>query len=147
MKWNEYPNTKPQNEGYYVVRFDKKVCGYRYGFCCFGLCPNGEYKFSFGVSDVSITHWGDNAEFEETRVMLKRPSNETLIRNFLNEYSGEELAKRFAEFFTDEEMKEILFENMSEASKQGLADDEWDDYCFAKDCEREDRLWRSGYYS
>lgn len=148
MKWNEYPNTKPEKEGLYIVRFDEKVRGYRYGFRSYILvCPNGEYKFSKGVGDANITHWADYTEFQESALMLKRPSNYELVRQYLDEYTGVGLGEIFVDLFTDDEMKQILMEKMSDASFQGIADDEWDDICFKADCEREDNLWRSGYYS
>ena len=140
MKWNNIKETKPSEYKCYVVRIEGKD-----GFYGCLYAPK-EGSFSCAYSD-RITHWAERHEFNKAFETMKRPSNETLIRNFLNEYSGEELAKRFAEFFNDDEMKEILLEKMSESSKQALADDEWDDYCFKADCEREDRLWRSGYYS
>ena len=88
MKWNEYPNTKPKKEGFYTVRFDEKVRGYRYGFRSYNLCPDGEYKFSKGVGDTNITHWADYTEFQESALMLKRPSNTELVRQYLDEYTG-----------------------------------------------------------
>lgn len=147
MKWNEYPNAKPEKEGFYVVRFKDEVNGFRYGYRSFNLCPDGEYKFSKGVGDTNITHWADYTEFQESALMLKRPSNVELVRQYLDEYTGVGLGEIFVDLFTDDEMKQILMEKMSDASFQGIADDEWDDICFKADCEREDRLWRSGYYS
>ena len=147
MKWNKYLDTKPEKEGFYTVRFDEKVRGYQYGTRSFNLCPDGEYKFSKGVGDTNITHWADYTEFQESALMLKRPSNVELVRQYLDEYTGVGLGEIFVDLFTDDEMKQILMEKMSDASFQGIADDEWDDICFKADCEREDRLWRSGYYS
>ena len=147
MKWNEFPNTKPEKEGLYVVRFTEKVRGYRYGFRSFNICPDGQTKFSKGVDDAPITHWAHYADFQESSVMLKRPTNFELVKKFLDVRSGEELGKLFAELFSDDEMKEILIEKMSNATAQGIADDEWDDYCFERDCEREDELFRMGHYA
>ena len=147
MKWNEYPNTKPEKEGLYIVRFDEKVRGYRYGFRSYNLCSDGEYKFSKGVGDTNITHWANYTDFQESALMLKRPSNYELVRHYLDEYTGNGLGEVFADLFTDEEMKQIIIEKMSNAQAQGIADDEWDDYCFEQDCKREDELFRIGHYA
>lgn len=145
MKWNEYPAMKPTKEGFYVVKFDRKVNGFGYGYRSFRKCPDGEFRFS--VDSAIVTHWGDEIDFEESFEMLKRPSNFELVRAYLDQYTGQGLSDIFADLFTDEEMKQILIEKMSNAQVQGIADDEWSDYCFAEDCRREDELWRIGHYS
>ena len=140
MKWNNIKEKKPSEFKSYVVRIDGKD-----GFYGCLYAPK-EGSFSCVYSD-RITHWAEKHEFNKAFEMMKRPSNEELVRQYLDEYTGNGLAEIFVDLFTDDEMKQILMEKMSEASFKGIADDEWDDICFKKDCEREDRLWRSGYYS
>lgn len=148
MKWNEYPATKPEKEGFYVVKFDRKVNGFGYGYRSFSKCPDGEFRFTATIDDsnATLTHWGQECDFEESFEMLKRPSNYELVRHYLDQYTGKGLGDVFADLFTDEEMKQIIIEKMTNAQVQGIADDEWDDYCFVEDCRREDELWRIGHY-
>lgn len=146
MKWNEYPATRPTKEGFYVVKFDRKVNGFGYGYRPSKKCTDGGFRFSVSANRENVTHWGNEIDFEESFEMLKRPSNFELVRQYLDQYTGQGLGEVFADLFTDEEMKQILIEKMSNAQVQGIADDEWDDYCFTQDCKREDELWRIGHY-
>lgn len=147
MKWNKYPETTPELNGYYVVRFADEVRGSRYGFRFYEKQRSGVTDFTKGDTDTTVTHWGIIEEFRESAKMMKRPSDEKLVRQYLDEYTGKGLAEIFVDLFSDEEMKEILIEKMSKSDFQSIAEDSWDDACFVHDCEREDRLWRSGYYS
>ena len=147
MKWNKYPETIPEKSGFYVVRFVDKVRGYQYGCRYITLKDGVKNEFDKGYGDTTITHWGEVEEFRESAKMMKRPSDEKLVRQYLDEYTGKGLAEIFVDLFSDEEMKEILIEKMSKSDFRAIAEDSWDDACFVSDCEREDRLWRSGYYS
>ena len=146
MKWNKYPETSPELNGYYVVRFADEVRGCRYGFRFYEKQRSGVTDFTKGDTDTTVTHWGIIEEFKTSAKTMKRPSDEKLVRQYLDGCTGADLAEIFVELFSVEDVKEILIKNMSESDYQAIADDEWDDYCFTNDCEREDQLWESGSY-
>lgn len=64
---------------------------------------------------------------------MKRPSDIDLVRAYLDEYSALGLADIFQDLFTEEEMKEILLEKMSNATMRGLADEQWETVCDARE--------------
>ena len=148
MKWNKYPDVKPEENKLYVVRFANKANtpGYLgYSYCGFWLSfSSGEYKFP---NDKEVTHFGEISDFRKAKEMMKRPCSAELVSNVLNRKSAEELGAFFAELFTEDEMKEIILEKMSHSTFEGIADDEWDDICFEEDCRIENELWASGYYT
>lgn len=61
--------------------------------------------------------------------MMKRPSDEILVKQALDEFSGTSLSDLFADLFTNEEMRQILIENMSGSQLRGWAQEEWDALC------------------
>ena len=151
MKWNKYPETTPEVNGLYVVRFAEKVRGYSYGYRFYDAICGGEQKFHIGNKDSTITYWGSIEEFSESRTTLPRPSDDTLVQGYFDKYTGDEIAEQFGEEFEDKDLsdadkKELLLARFGEGGKVAIAEDEWYDYCFEKDCEREDQLWESGSY-
>lgn len=145
MKWNKYPETSPDVSGLYVVRFAEKVRGYSYGYRFYNE------KFRTNGKDSTIAYWGSIEEFSESRTTLHRPSDNTLLQGYFEKYTGDEIAEQFGEEFEDKDLsdtekKEILLARFGVGGKVAIAEDEWYDYCFEKDCEREDQLWESGSY-
>ena len=75
---------------------------------------------------------------------MKRPSDEALVRNLLE---NTDVLQFMADMWSNDELIEIAMNAMTERQMKNVADDEWDDICYEADLEAERRAWENGRYS